>query len=105
MPLYVVTQQTGHDSSSCMTRPTTTQAQVSLSLYAAYYASKSTGWRLHSGLAKRKAGGGLGCWRKQFDHERYRATRLSTRRLNERMAVDWLDRTQAGRNWMSPYVV
>jgi hypothetical protein len=30
-----------------------------------------------------------------FDHEMYRATRLST---NERMLVDWPDRTQAGRN-------
>jgi hypothetical protein len=30
-----------------------------------------------------------------FNHEMYRATRLST---NERMLVDWPDRTQAGRN-------
>ena len=81
-----------HDATNHHASPGKPQLIRGVLHVAFYWLYTTLGWLSANPVADSVAGA------KQFDHERYRATRLSTKRLNERMAVDWLDRTQPGRN-------
>lgn len=81
-----------HDATNHHASPGKPQLMRGVLHVVFYWLYTTLGWLSANPVADSVAGA------KQFDHERYRATRLSTKRLNERMAVDWLDRTQAGRN-------